>query len=123
MHKLLNHQKHSTLVHVIIDWYQMLAGLSQPLLAYPTQNSNYVSNVWFQDLLNFMRDNNIRIIVGKTLIFTIQRRSGKCVMNEFTREKFTKIKFIQLNTCRLYLNLIYVSDIVNSDGKTITIML
>ena len=40
-------------------------------------------------------------------------------MDELTRGPSINSQLIQLNTCRLYLNIIHLSDIFNPDGKTI----
>ena len=40
-------------------------------------------------------------------------------MDELTRGSSSLNQLIQINACRLYLNIIHLSDIVNPDGKTI----
>ena len=40
-------------------------------------------------------------------------------MDKLTRVSFSIQQLAQLNVCRLYLNIIYLSDIIHSDGKTI----
>ena len=66
-----------------------------------------------------MANNKIPIVLAKTLQFKIQRRNDKCIMNELTRGSSSINQLIQINTCRLYLNIIHLSDIVNPDVDTI----
>ena len=66
-----------------------------------------------------MNKNKIAIVLANTLQFYIQRRNDKCIMDDLTRSPSSNIQLIQLNACRLYLNIIHLSDIVNPDGKTI----
>ena len=40
-------------------------------------------------------------------------------MDELTRELFSIKQLIRLNTCRLYLSVIHLSDIVNPDGISV----
>ena len=66
-----------------------------------------------------MENNKIKIVLANTLQFTIQRRNDKCIMDELTRSSSSLKQLIQINACRLYLNIIHLSDIVNPNGKTI----
>ena len=52
----------------------------------------------------------------------IQRRNDKCIMDEVLQSNLTKSKIIQVNACRLYLRIIYLSDIIEPDGKTVHLM-
>ena len=40
-------------------------------------------------------------------------------MDELTRKLFSLKQLIHLNACRIYLNIIHLSDIVHPDGKSI----
>ena len=66
-----------------------------------------------------MANNKITLVLANTLQFNIQRRNDKCIMDELTRGSSSLNQLIQINACRLYLNIIHLSDIVNPDGKTI----
>ena len=54
-------------------------------------------------------------MLANTLQFHIQRRNDKCIMDDLTRGSSSNTQLIQLNACRLYLNIIHLSDIVNPD--------
>ena len=49
----------------------------------------------------------------------IQRRNNKCIMDDVLQSNLTKIKLIQVNTCRVYLQFFYLSDIIKPDSKTV----
>ena len=36
------------------------SGLPYPILSQPNPTPKYINNVWFQDLIQFMSDNNIK---------------------------------------------------------------
>ena len=80
---------------------------------------SYVSSIWFDNLLQFMAKNKITIVLANTLRFNIQKRNDKCIMDELTRGLFSIKQLIQLDVCRIYLNIIHLSDIVNPDEKTL----
>ena len=117
LHKFLYHPKHKTLIRAVVDWYQLSSGLSKSILQHPNQKCSYVSSTWLNNLLQFMDKNKIAIVLANTLQFNIQRRNDKCIMDDLTRGPSSNIQLIQLNACRLYLNIIHLSDIVNPDGK------
>ena len=119
LHKFLYHPKHKTLIQAVVDWHQLSSGLSKSILQYPNQKFSYVSSIWLNNLLQFMEKNKITIVLENTLQFNIQRRNDKSIMDELTRGPSTNNQLIQLNACRLYLNIIHLSDIVYPDGKTI----
>ena len=64
-----------------------------------------------------MARNKIKIITKKYMNIKIQRRNDKCIMDEVLQSNLSKSKKIQVNACMLYLRIIYLSDIVEPDGK------
>ena len=122
MHRLLNHPKHTTLIQSILSFYQLSVGTSKQVLEYPNERINYVNSTWLRDLINFMERNNIKITIKKYMSIEIQRRKDKCTVDEVLQSNFTKSKLIQVNACRLYLQILYLSDIIEPDGKTVNHM-
>ena len=113
MHRLLNHPKHTTLIQSILSFYQLSTGTSKQVLEYPNERIN---------LIHFMARNNIKIITKKYMSIEIQRRNDKCTVDEVLQSNLTKSKLIQVNACRLYLQILYLSDIIEPDGKTVNHM-
>ena len=122
MHKLLNHPKHTTLIQSILSFYQLSVGTSKQVLEYPNERINYVNSTWLRDLIHFMARNNIKIIIKKYMSIEIQRRKDKCIVDEVLQSNLTKSKLIQVNACRLYLQILYLSDIIEPNGKTVNHM-
>ena len=113
MHKLLNHPKNSTLIESILS-----TGTSQHVLKHPNERINYVSSIWLTDLIHFTVRNNIKIITKTYMNIGIQRRNDKIIMDELLQSNLNKSKIIQVNACRLYLQIIYLSDVIEPDEKT-----
>ena len=87
--KCIHHPKHKTQIHAIEDWHQLSSGLSKPFLQTPNQTYSYVSSVWFNNLLQFMAENKMTIMIVNSLRFNIQRRNDKYIM----KKKNQKIYF------------------------------
>ena len=115
IYQFIHHPKHRTLINIIVDWYQMSTRLSYPVFENLHQRSDYVSSVWFKNLVYLMIKNSIHIILDTTLKFNIQRRKDKCIMDELTRESLSSQQLIRINACRLYLNIIHHSNMIYPD--------
>ena len=66
-----------------------------------------------------MAANKTTIMIAKSLRFNIQRRNDKCIMDEFTREPLSVKQLIHFNACRLYLNILHLSNVVKPDGISV----
>ena len=66
-----------------------------------------------------MAANKTIIMIAKSLRFNIQRRNDKFIMDEFTREPLSIKQLIHLNACRLYLNILHLSNVVKPDGISV----
>ena len=82
MRKLLLNKRHSILIQSIIEWYQLTAGVEEPLLAKPRKRINYISSIWFQDIIYFLYKHNISIFTKDFLTIKIQQKNDKCIMKE-----------------------------------------
>ena len=117
LHKLLNHPKHTLLIQGLLSWYQLSLGISTQALANPPKGCNYVSSIWFGDLVEFMSIHKIKVVTEKFISLNMQRSNDKCIMDEILRLHLTKHKLIRINACRLYLQITHLSDMTEGDGK------
>ena len=62
IHIMINHSKHNLLIQALTEWYQVSSGLPYPILSKPNPTPKYINNVWLQHFIQFMSDNNIKII-------------------------------------------------------------
>ena len=119
IHKMIYHPKHHLLIQALIEWYQVSSGLPYPILSQPNPAPNYINNVWFQDLIQFMADNNIKIITQDFFCNRPQRKNDKCIMYEIIKQKLTINQLIQINACRIHLQVSFISDMTRPNGKDI----
>ena len=47
-----------------------------------------------------------------------QRRNDKCVMENVLQSNLSTSKRIQVKACRLYVRVVYLSDIIEPDSRT-----
>ena len=74
---------------------------------------------WLKVLWKFCSEENIQLHGDYTRLER-QRVNDRCLMEELINDNqgfFTKKEIICINRCRLYLQLIFYSDLANSDGK------
>ena len=66
-----------------------------------------------------MAESHISIYTTDFLTVNLQRNNDRSIMSEINNLNLPKQQKIQLNACRLYLQVATLSDIVNPDGRTI----
>ena len=113
LHKLLFHPKHKVLMQSIIEWYHISAGITGQILSNPSMKVNYINSIWFNDLIQFMAKSHISIYTNDFLTVNLQRNNDRSIMSEINNLNLPKQQKIQLNACRLYLQVPTLSDIVN----------
>ena len=119
MRKLFLNKRHSILIQSIIEWYQLTAGVEEPLLAKPNKIINYTSSIWFQDIIDFIYKHNISIFTKDFLIIKSQRKNDKCIMKEILQLHLSIVQLIQINLCRLYLQVFHLSDMLDPNDKQV----
>ena len=119
LHRLLFNSKHKILMQGIIEWYQILVGLTGQRLANPSINVNYINSIWFHDLLHFVAEFHIIIYTTEFLIVNYQRNNDKNIMSAIGKLHLSKQHNIQINACRLYFQVSTLSDIANPDGRKV----
>ena len=103
----------------IIEWYHISAGLTGQILSNPSTKVNYINSIWFSDLIQFMAESHITIYTTDFLTVNLQRNNDRSIMSEINNLNLPKQQKIQLNACRLYLQVATRSYIVDPDGRTI----
>ena len=119
LHKPLFHPKYKILMQDIIECYQISEGLTEQIFVNYLINVNYINSIWFHDLILFMATSHINIYTTDFLTVNLQRNNDRSIMSEINNLNLPKQQKIELNACRLYLQVATLSDIVNPDGRTI----
>ena len=73
---------------------------------------------WLRTVREFLIRNNIEICIGENE-FPLQRENDKYIMEVAEEMGFTPFELRFLNHCRLFLNVISISDITSDSGKSV----
>ena len=119
IHKLLLHPVHSSLLISIIDNLQLSAGIPTPVLSSTNQPMSRISSIWMLKLINFMQTYQIRIIIPNLLSFTIQRINDKNITDKIIQTRLKEKQLRKINSCRIFLNIIHLSDICHLNSVDI----
>ena len=83
INKMLLHKNHQTLIQIIIECFNISAGLEYQTLEHPISKTNYINSIWVNDLIQFMTQYNIKILLTKNYFnVTSQRGHDKCIIKE-----------------------------------------
>ena len=77
----------------------------------------YYSSIWLQDLIHFLSLYNITIHTPPTRIIQLHHPKGKIITEKYYSIKFKLTSPCKFNTCRIYLNIMHLSDITRPDGR------
>ena len=104
---------------IAIAWLQAQAGVSFPILAFPSKPLPQLESKWIESMRSFLAKINATIIIDECMSPTLQRLHDFVIM-DFIQESgkfFTDAELRRLNYCRLFLRAETVSDLVTVDGS------
>lgn len=96
-----------------------IKGIPGQILSNPFKKVNYINSIWIQNLLDFMEQFQIQIFTTTFFSINYQHQNDKCIMKEVCKLKWPKQKSIQLNACRMYLQVATLGDIINPDERSL----
>ena len=111
----------STLLVAEMEYLAMEIGNTRNIFSLPFKPWNILcSNTWLTSTWQFCSENNI-LISGPRVDICTQRENDELIMESIFKYKqhFTDREFILVNQCRMYLKLMFLSDMMSGDGKTI----
>ena len=103
-----------------LDSMQIVAGTSRPILQFPGDHLPHAKDPHLDNIRRFLADHNLDIILPNAWIPTKQRRNDKILMDEVQKHYGRHNKMIdQYNQCRLFLKVLYLSDLTTGDGTKV----
>ena len=104
------------LVYIAIRTIQQEAGTAAPILLHPEVPLHYVQHGWIMQIREFLRRTNSRIHLNPGDHPTLYRQHDKYIMDELRPLVHSTKTLRQLNYCRVWLQVIRLSDITNANG-------
>ncbi len=99
--------------------HQLLSGLSTPLLEEPHRPTPYLQKSLFTETRRFLDKIKCTILVPAASTPPVPRHNDTYLMDHLNSPNYTKSKLQHINACRLYLQVITLSDICNGAGTHI----
>lgn len=125
--QLLNFLKHyrtnspvSRVLQATIGWAQLMAGVEEPILASPSLHLPHLEGRLIPSMRQFLHRIHGAIEVDRPCVPEIQRVDDRYLMNMALEcGRFSDPQICLINFCRLYLQVVTLSDIVLADGHVI----
>ena len=106
------------LIKIALRWFHLIAGFSFCPLARPQLCYHHIEDRWFQTTIRFLYECQAWIQTTER-IQIYSRESDSCLMEDFLLENPTPHELQNLNSCRLFLRVITLSDICTARGDMI----
>ena len=114
------HSQIGKMFRCTISWLQFSIGVSYPVLAQPTAFLPLMESKWVASMHLFLAEQKLTIQLNDTGIPPLQREHDSYIMDHVLNSNhYTPAEVRRLNYCRLYLNVVTVSDLANPDGMTL----
>jgi hypothetical protein len=113
-------QKLSTLLRIGLTWFQLQAGLTDPVLECPELDIPYLEIGWlFRSLRQFLQSIQATIEIDTTHIARHLRINAVSIMNALLELHIPPNRLYRINLCRIYLQIECLSEICNISGTEI----
>ena len=113
------HCQSGKILRVALSWTQFCAGTSAPILLDTTTPLPHLESTWITSLRQYLFECQATIEVDTPFVPAIQRTNDAYLMEIAHSHNFTKGQTKRVNYCRMYLNVVTVSDIANAAGTHI----
>ncbi len=102
-----------------LSYLQLLTGSSSLCLNLPKQDYEWVEQGWLTSLWQFTNQANIHFSYPDHWIPPLTRQHDCAIMEKFIQMRLPTSTLTRINRCRLYLQVITLSDIVSADGTIV----
>jgi hypothetical protein len=112
--------KTGKLLLISLTYLQLLSGSCSPVLNLPFPTyKKWIEPSWLLSFWSFMFKVGYKITIKQQWVPTIPRKYDSSLMDQFLKLGFTDTQLCTLNRCRVYLQVIFLSDITSADGSII----
>jgi hypothetical protein len=106
----------SATIFILLETYQTVTGIDMNPLE-DTGPCSYVDAPWVHNVRSFLHQCNAKIALPALKITHPLRQNDKTLMAVARNQGFTPQAMNQINQCRVFLQVMYLSEICNDNGK------
>jgi hypothetical protein len=106
-------------LRILYAWCQYQAGVSFPLLEQPEEPITYLQGKVIPSLREYLLKIDGKLKLDKTYIRKKLRANDTTIMDIVRQAGFTEVQEHRINCVRLFLDVMYFSEICTIDGTTI----
>jgi hypothetical protein len=105
------------LLNIILSWFQFCASVGNPVFLQPDWQLPHLEGHGLVCIRNFVAYIDAALELTKTHVKPLQRKGDKFLMDRTCNSGlFSPAKLKRLNYCRLYLNVLTLSDVTDAKG-------
>jgi hypothetical protein len=104
------------LLHNDLTQLQLISGTGKLILNLPATDFPWIETGWLTSLWAVITDLNFKISYPNQWIPTLPRAGDAYLMETFSNRQYSTTVMRTLNQCRLFLQVITISDISSADG-------
>ena len=106
------------MTRIAMSWVQFCAGVSWPVLEQPQTRLVHLESKWFSSIRTFLSSIDATVQLQDVPIAKPQRENDQYIMDAVLQHgKFKPCEIRRINYCRMYLNVILLSDIATPGGR------
>jgi hypothetical protein len=111
-----------TLLRITLSWWQLVAGVSFPLLQHPDRSIPYLADDWLTSVRNFLSYINGNLqLEGISDDMPPPCRQDDCnIMESILSTGPTKAELGSVNRCRIWMGVTYLSEISTANGTELS---
>mmetsp|Transcript_21350 Transcript_21350/g.30549 ORF Transcript_21350/g.30549 Transcript_21350/m.30549 type:complete len:1538 (+) Transcript_21350:1841-6454(+) len=117
---LRNRDHTGELILIAMSYLQIISGSTKLFLNLPFgKYSKWIEHTWLTSLWAFLIRVNLTVDIRKAWTPEPQRQGDGAIMTIFIESGYSGKDLAQLNRCRLYVQVFFISDVATADGKYI----
>jgi hypothetical protein len=110
------------LSHIVLDRFQYNAGVGYHILENTQLHLPHLEGVWIPTVREYLTDINGSLQISTATIQPLQRQGDKYIMDLVLASNLFKARDMKfLNYCRLYLQVLTLSDMYNAQGNALAV--
>jgi hypothetical protein len=106
-------------IRIVYAWTAFQAGVTFPLLENTDEEIDYVKGNVIPATRKYLDEIGGKIHIDNKYIRPKLRTEDKCIMERAIKMKFTTIQMERINCVRMYLGVMYMSEICNEEGTAV----